>query len=267
MRVFVSGATGNVGHHVVRLLADEGVAVRALTRRPGQVQVPEGVEVVGGDLDSLPGGAFDGVDALYLMATGDTAAVVRAAADAGVRRVVTLSSASVEIPGDANGAHHRAAEEAVEASGLAWTHLRPGMFAGNLRQWAPQVRAGVVREPLAQAKQAPVHELDIAEVAAAALTSGDHEGKSYLLSGPAALSKPDQLHAINTGAGTDARFEEITVEQWRAHAPVPAFVVDMLIKYWTAGVDTPDAVQPHPLGKAARPLDQWAADHASEFRG
>lgn len=34
-------------------------------------------------------------------------------------------------------------ERLIETSGLDWTFLRPGMFAGNARRWwAPQIRAG-----------------------------------------------------------------------------------------------------------------------------
>lgn len=49
-KILVTGATGNIGRHLVSLLAEAGVAVRALTRDPGRAGLPGGVEVARGDL-------------------------------------------------------------------------------------------------------------------------------------------------------------------------------------------------------------------------
>lgn len=42
MTVLVTGATGRVGRMVVDLLADAGLPVRALTRRPDEAALPAG---------------------------------------------------------------------------------------------------------------------------------------------------------------------------------------------------------------------------------
>ena len=207
MRILVTGATGTVGRHVVDQLAGTGVDVRALTRRPETAGLPAGVQVVGGDLERVDdlGPVFDDVDRLYLLAAGGSPEqVVDLAKRAGVRRVVVLSSATAGIEGDPGGATHRQMELAVEASGLDWTHVRPGMFAANLLDWAEPIRAeGVVRQPYAGARQAPVHEADIAAVAAAALLSDEHVGAIYPLTGPESLTKPEQAAAIGAAlAGT-----------------------------------------------------------------
>ncbi|MDX8036026.1 NAD(P)H-binding protein [Lentzea sp. BCCO 10_0856] len=44
------GATGTIGGHVTTRLLDTGVPVRAMTRDPAAARLPDGVEVVGGDL-------------------------------------------------------------------------------------------------------------------------------------------------------------------------------------------------------------------------
>lgn len=124
-------------------------------------RVPAVVEVVGGDLEKPESlaSAFDGVDRMYLLATGDTQQVVDLAKRAGVRRVVVLSSASAGFQSDPGGEFHRATERVVENSGLEWTHVRPGMFAGNLLDWADAIRVeGVVKAPYGAARQSPVHE-------------------------------------------------------------------------------------------------------------
>lgn len=274
MRILVTGATGTVGRHVVDHLLTAGVDVRALTRRPESAELPAAVEVVEGDLEKPQSlaSALDGVDRMYLLAVGDTRQVVDLAKQAGVRRIVVLSSASAEFENDPGGEFHRAAERAVEESGLEWTHVRPGMFAGNLMDWADAIRAdGVVRAPYGAARQSPVHELDIAEVAATALLSNDHSGQSYTLSGPESLSKAEQVAAIGQAVGREVRFEELTPEQWREHVKeeLPEFVVDWLLGLWAHTVDNPEPVLPtvrDVLGRPARTVREWAADHAEAFR-
>ncbi len=275
MKVLVTGATGSVGRYVVELLLTGGAEVRALTRRPESANLPAAAEVVGGDLGKPEtlAGVFDGVDRLYLIVADETTQqVVDAAKQAGVRRVVTLSSASAGFENNPGGEHHRAFELVVENSGLEWTHVRPGMFAGNLLDWAEPIKhAGVVRLPYDNAKQSPVHELDVAAVAAAALLDDSHVGKIYTLSGPEALTKTEQVAAIAKAIGKEVRFEEITPEQWREEAGgyLPSYVMDWLLGYWEGAVANPEPVLPdveQVLGRQPRPLSEWAADHADDFR-
>lgn len=263
-----------VGRHVVGQLVMSGAEVRVLTRRPDSAGLPTEVEVTGGDLgkpESLAS-AFDGIDRMYLIAAGDTRGVVDVAERAGVRRVVMLSSASAGFNDYPGGEFHRAAERAVEDSGLEWTHVRPGMFMTNLLDWADAIRAeGVVKAPYAAARQAPVHELDIAAVAGTALLSEGHAKKIYTLSGPESLTKSEQVLAIGETIGRDIRFEELAPEQWREHVKVeiPPFVVDLLLALWARTTNNPEPVLTtvrEILGQPARTLTEWAADHAADFR-
>ncbi len=274
MRILVTGATGTVGRHVVGHLAGAGMDVRALTRRPETAGLPAGVQVVGGDLERVEdlGPVFDDVDRLYLLdASGSTERIVELAKRAGVRRIVVLSSATAGIEGDLGGATRRAMELAVEASGLEWTHVRPGMFAANLLDWAEPIRTdGVVREPYADARQAPVHEADIAAVAAAALLSDEHVAAIYTLTGPESLTKREQAAAIGAVLGKDVRFEESTPDQWRdeVSAYMPEYVIEWLLSYWCAVTQVPENVLPTVetvTGRPARSLTQWARGHAEAF--
>jgi uncharacterized protein YbjT (DUF2867 family) len=129
MTTLVTGATGNVGRIVVERLVAAGEHVRALTRDPSAAVFPENVDVVQGQLTQpstlVP--ALRGVDHMYLFPVAATAKdVVALAKDAGVRRVVVLSSGAVTGGYDTD--FHLPVEQAVEASGLEWTHVRPGEF-------------------------------------------------------------------------------------------------------------------------------------------
>jgi uncharacterized protein YbjT (DUF2867 family) len=94
-------------------------------------------------------------------------------ADAGAERVVLLSSGAV-AGGDAANAvvrYNMGSEEAVRDCGLPWTILRPSGFHANALQWVPQLRAGdIVREAFADVPIAAIDPLDIAAVAALALS-------------------------------------------------------------------------------------------------
>src|SRR5439155_19601936 len=95
--ILVAGATGKVGRQVVAQLRDAGAAVRALARDPGRAGLPDGVDVVRGDLtdpDNLPA-ALDGVESVFLLwpsLSTDGAAAAVDAVKRYARRVVYLSA-------------------------------------------------------------------------------------------------------------------------------------------------------------------------------
>ncbi|MEV6769010.1 NAD(P)H-binding protein [Nocardia sp. NPDC051030] len=275
MTIVVTGATGTVGGLVVRELVEAGHKVRAVTRNPGAAVLPESVEVVGADLEEPESlaGAFAGAEKLFLLSHPDTAvAVARLAEQSGIGRIVTLTSrlAELEEPG---ALHHQVVEQAVEAVGVEWTHVRPGLFAANLLGWAGAISQGeTVREPYADSAQTPIHEADVAAVAVAALVREGHAGKRYPLSGPQVLTKPEQLAAIGAGIGRDLAFEEISPKDWRAAQAdsLPEFVQDFLLDIWAGTAANPERVVStvaEVTGRPARSLSEWAADHAADFGG
>jgi uncharacterized protein YbjT (DUF2867 family) len=269
--VLVTGATGNVGRHVVADLHDAGVPVRALTRHPDTARLPAGVEVVGGDLtapDTL-GPALAGVGAVFLLwpyVTDDRVADVVAVVTARARRVVYLSAMNP-----------RGVFETVEGllarSGVEWTFLRAGGFATNTLGWADQIRAGgVVRWPYADAARSLVHERDLAAVAVRTLLEPGHGGGRYVLTGPAAITQADQVRAIGAAIGRPLRYQEISRDAGRARLLAqgfPAAFADHALDYWASLVDTPEPVTDEVArltGKPARSFPEWATDHAADFR-
>jgi uncharacterized protein YbjT (DUF2867 family) len=273
--ILVTGATGNVGRQVVRQLVEAGQPVRALTRDPDGADLPAGVEVVRGDLtrpESLPV-ALDGVERAYLFPVPDAVqGFLELARDAGVRRIVVLSSAAASSP-NGIGSRHLVVERAVEATDVEWTHVRPGAFAVNaLWQWGASIRAeGVVRAPYGDAAVAPIHEADIAAVATTALLHAGHSGQRYELSGPESLTYREQVDVLARAIGRDIEFIELSPEQAREQMirNVPERVVDALLGLWADAVGRSAPVSPvveQVTGRPARTFAQWAADHADQFR-
>ncbi len=269
----VSGATGNVGRHLVAELAAAGAPVRALTRNPGASVFPAGVEAA--RTSDLP---LAGAEGLFLNPAAfwdGTEEVLRRAVDEGVRRVVLLSSESVsnQLAGNAIAEHHARLERAVEATGLRWVHLRPGAFAANALNWAGMLAEGdTVYGPYADSRTAPIHEADIAAVAARALLSGEHDGTTPELSGPESLSFTDQARILGAALDRPLRYEELPPEQARAameHNGIPGPIADALLQYWeaTVGKDVPVSGEVERItGRAPRSFAQWAEENAGKFR-
>jgi len=250
-RILITGATGRAGRQVVSQLLAMGVRVRALARNPDAAGLPPQVEVVRGDL-TLPqtlDECLDGIDEVFLVwcASADSApqAMERIAKHA--RRIVFLSSPYQTAHPLFQGAQpnpvsslHAGIERLIRASGLAWTFLRPGMFAANaLWWWAPQIRAGdIVRWPYALAPTAPIHERDIAAVAVRALCDNSCAGAEYVLTGPQSLSQLDQVSTIGDVLGRPLHFEEISPEDWRRELPAtaPSSIANMLLAAWAAAI-------------------------------
>jgi uncharacterized protein YbjT (DUF2867 family) len=205
--ILVTGASGTIGHHVVQLLQRSGHPARAMTRaRPGRT-TPPGVEVVRADFEDLASlrRAVTGVRAVFLLTAPATPtpdhdlALLTAARSAGVGAVVKLSAIGTgERLGTATvGAWHQAAEDAVRASGLTWTVLRPSSFASNSLHWSGAIRAGQpVPNLTGDGEQGVIDPRDVAAVAVAALTDPAHAGRTYTLTGPELLSVPDQASQL-----------------------------------------------------------------------
>ncbi|MBF9127567.1 NAD(P)H-binding protein [Plantactinospora sp. S1510] len=277
--VLVTGATGNIGRHVVRGLLAAGVAVRAVVRDPEAADLPDGAEVVRGDLtrpEELVG-ALAGIDTVFLLwpfPTAEGAATVLEVIAAYAGHVVYVSSMSVRDDQEpaANGVWGEV-EHLIEKSGLAWTFLRPGGFATNTLEWAGQIRAdGTVRWVYGGAGRSLIHERDIAEVAVRALTDPGHIGARYVLTGPEVLTQEEQVRIIGEVIGRPARWVEIPVAQARqilVDGWAGAGLVDGALGYWARLVTDPEPVTrtvEEVTGVPARTFRNWAADHADEFR-
>ncbi len=280
MTILVTGATGAVGRHLVTTLLERGASVRALTRKPDNAALPDGVDVLAGDLtdgSTLGPRVFAGVDRAFVFPAHGVDVFVEAAVAAGIHRFTVLSSlaAALEFPrdrGSASQVHHSAVEAAVTERTDAWTILRPGTFANNLLSWAWQIRSGApIRAPFLASAQAPIHEYDVAEAAAETLLTDDQLGEAIALTGPEALTRAEQVATIGRALDREIPIIDITPEEFRAETAqfIPEPVMKMLLDYWSDTLTTPDHPRPvtRVTGRPGRTLAQWAADHRADFSG
>jgi uncharacterized protein YbjT (DUF2867 family) len=262
---------------VVGALARDGHVLRALVREEsGKTPWPPGVEPAVGDLnrpESLRG-PLEGVRAVFLLSgyqqlEGTLAEMRRA----GVERVVLLSSSGAP-GGDLSNAvarYHILSERAVRDSGLAWTFLQPNSFMSNTFRWKGQLRAGdVVRLPFANVRIATIDPDDLGAVAAIALVSGEHDGRTYRLSGPESLLPADQVRILAKVLGRDLQFEGQSDDEARAELSgrMPAEYVEAFVKFFVNGDLDESQVLPtveEITGRNPRTYEQWARAHIEDL--
>jgi len=285
--ILVTGATGLNGSELVRRLSARGIPSRALTRTVTKAQflatLPH-VEVVEGDMarpDSLAA-ALKGVDRAMLISSSDPtmldvqSSFIEAARKAGVRHVVKLSGIIPELDSPFRFARmHAEAEKRLEASGMAFTHLRAGEFMPSYFRQVPSIVArGVLALPMAGARIASIDIGDIAEVAVAVLTTDGHEGKTYPLTGPEALSMAEVAEKLSAATGKPVRYVDVPPEdarQARLAAGLPPFLVDGLDELFAERRKGKESkVWPtiqEVFGWRPASFDEFARRNAAIFRG
>ncbi len=211
--IAVTGASGQVGGRVAAVLPE----ARRLTRKDAEYRDTPRMRQ-----------ALDGVDTLLLISGRESAdrlvehlSAVDAAVEAGVRRIVYLSFAGAAPDCTFTfGRDHWHTEQHIRDTGVGWTFLRDNLYQEMLPMLAGP--DGVIRGPAGDGRVAAVSYDDIAACAVAALTGDGHDGQTYTLTGPEALS----LHEVAARLGV--RYVPETVEEAyasRAHYGAPAFEV------------------------------------------
>jgi uncharacterized protein YbjT (DUF2867 family) len=281
-RILVIGAGGKVGRLVVAGLADAGAPVRALLRSDPPATLPRGVEVAIGDLTDPASleAALGEVDAVFLTwALGGTehSATVIGAIARHARRVVYLSTAAIRdelaVQEHPLSAMHAENERLLRASVAGWTVLRATKFATNTVEWAPAMRGdGVVELPYPAAGRSPIHQRDVAAVAARTLVDDDQVGAVHTLTGPESLTEGDQVRIIGEviGRAVECRtVDPATVRARMLAEGVAAELADAALAYWKRLVTVPEPVTAtveQLTGSPPRSFRAWVEEHADWFR-
>jgi uncharacterized protein YbjT (DUF2867 family) len=200
MQVLVIGGTGKVGSEVVKELGKRGAEIRALVRKKDDSKMPRNVESVEGDLlDPVSvDKALDGIDKLYMLnaVVPDELTQGLIAYDlAKKRKLQHVLYHSVFRVDHFKDVPHFAAKLAIENAlrefDTPFTIIRPNYFFQNDESLKDALtNASIYPMPLGPTGISAVDIRDIAEASAIALTSSGHEGKTYNLNGPEALSGP-----------------------------------------------------------------------------
>lgn len=255
--VLVSAATGTVGRRLIPLLEQRGAAVRAYDRTAD------------------PEPQLAGVDAVFLACPNVESqvayetALIDEAARAGVGRLVKLSARGAALQSPVAFWHwHARIEQHLAASGLPAVVLRPGFSMANLLAQVDTVRtAGVLPVPAADARVAMIDPLDVAAVAAVALTNPRIQSGAYELTGPAAVDFTRVASSWAAAVGQPVSYVAVPPEQAvpaMVAAGLPEFVAAQIASVFAAlraGAQTEVRDDVRQLtGRSARSIDDFLAD-------
>jgi uncharacterized protein YbjT (DUF2867 family) len=170
---------------------------------------------------------------------------------------------------------HRKVEDKLTAAKIAHCILRPNSFLQNIvTYYAPSIRAqGAFYSSMGNARTSYLDVRDIAVVAAKALRSGEHDGKTYELNGPEALTCAEVAERITRNTGVPARYVDIPPDAQRKamlDQGMPEWQVTALLElqeYYTGGRGgSTDGVLQGLLGRPPITIDQFLKEFAGEFR-
>jgi uncharacterized protein YbjT (DUF2867 family) len=218
--VLVTGASGNLGREVVKVLSDRGYNVKAATRDMRKISSSGSVTAVRFDYaePSTFADALDAVRGLFLVAPpmdpeapAKLIPFVKKAKEAGVRHVVFTSALGVD---QNEQAPLRVIERALMDSPLAYTILRPNFFMENFSTGfiAPMIKhQNGIFLAAGDGKTSFISTKDIAQVAATAFSEA-HYGKEYHLTGSEALDHSQVAKIISDAIGRAVSYHALPEE-------------------------------------------------------
>ena len=281
--IVVTGASGNVGTHVVAQLVAAGHPVRALSRKPA-AQAARGVEWVDADFDRPESlvRALQGATRVVLISPAHPrmrqhqVAVVDAAVAAGVRRIAKLSGlgAGPQAPIRLPQAHY-AIEQHIERSGLAHSFVRPNLFMQVLLGSADSIAGdGVIYAPAGEGAISFIDARDVAAVLVHEVLRDDVAPSVREITGPEALSYAQAAETIGGVLHKPVRFVNVEpaaaregmlcagMDPWLAEAFLELFEI-----YRAGhGAAVLAATVESALGRPAATLARFVADHAHAFQ-
>jgi uncharacterized protein YbjT (DUF2867 family) len=216
--------------------------------------------------------ALTGVQTLFLVSASEDAnrvalhtTAVDAALTAGVERIVYLSFYGAGAESTFTfGRDHWHTEQHIRGSGVEFVFLRDNLYLDSLvRHWTSA--DGLIAGPAGDGRLAAVARDDVADVAVTVLLDAPtHDGKTYDLTGPEAISLADVAAAVAAASGRPVRYHAETMEEAyesRAHYGAPRFEVDG----WVSGYVAIDKGELEPVSDAVPALTGHPATGLADF--
>jgi len=240
--ILVTGAAGKTGRAVIQALYARRQPVRALVRRPAQVEIATAdgaVEVEVGDLMDVESlhSIFAGMRAVYHIGPNAHPAeaeighnAILATSAAGIPHFVMHSVLHPQIQAMPHHWSKLQIEEELIKSDLGFTILQPASYMQNVRGVWASILEGRYPVPYpVDVRFSPVDLEDVVELAAEVLSSPGHEGAIYELAGPEMLTAAQMARRMGEALGKPVEAEERSRDQWRRDAKLDPERADILL--------------------------------------
>jgi uncharacterized protein YbjT (DUF2867 family) len=229
----ITGITGKVGGTLGRKLLAQGRSVRAVLRDAAKAEAWSArgcqVALAGMEEPDELAAAFEGADGVFILppsefdpapgypeAQGVVDAVTAALEKARPKKVLCLSTIGADAPHDNLLTQRTLMEEAVRATGLPVTFLRPGWFMENALWDVASAREGVLHSFLQPADRTfpMVATQDVGSVAADLLVEDWNGTRVVELEGPVRVSPNDLAEAFASVLGRPVHVEIVPRASW-----------------------------------------------------
>ncbi len=283
--ILITGATGNVGTTLVNQLSARGIPFRIMVRTVKDAEKfasLQHAEIVTGDFNDAPGirKALQGIERAFLLTNSSEHAetlqcnFTDIAHAEGVQHIVKLSQLAADIHSPVRFLrYHAAVEKKISTSGMTYTFLRPNLFMQGLLSFRDSIISqGKFFATAGTAAISAIDVRDIAAVAATVLTTNGHEGKTYTLTGPEALTHMQIAEQLSEALARSVQYVNIPQDAMRhalLAAGFPEWQAEGLIEDYdhyargeAAAVTT--AVQ-EITGQAPRSFSSFAKEYAAFF--
>ena len=277
--ILITGATGTNGQELVRRLTVAGERVRALVRAPADATGLTGpnVELAAGDFEKPETleAALRDVDKAFLLTplaerfVEWQSAFIKAAQRAGLKHLVKFSAMGAGVPEIELLRLHGQTDDLLRGSGLPFTILQPNSFYQNILSSVETIKTqGAFYWPLKNAALSTVDIRDISAIAVQALTRSGHEGQTYVITGPEALTFEQAAEKLSAVLGRTIQYVDVPLSaaadsmrkagmsEWDVR------VVSELLGYFASGaVAAVTDTVPLLLGRPAISFEQFAKDY------
>jgi uncharacterized protein YbjT (DUF2867 family) len=283
--ILVTGATGKNGTEILKRLSGRGERIRAMVHKQKDILNAThncAVRFVEADFDDPTSlrKALDGVQRAFLVTNSSEKVeerqlrFVALARESGVKHIVYLSQLHASLDSPLRFLrYHAAVEEALRRSGMSYTNLRPNLYMQGLLMFGKSIASeGRFFAPAGDARVSVVDVRDVASVAVAALTHTRHEGKTYDITGPEALTHAEMAAQLSQMLERPVTFVNLPEQVFREELRrlhVPDWQADGLIEDYAhyrrgEASDISNAVE-EATGQPPHSFREFARDNRAAF--
>lgn len=246
MSIVITGATGQLGRHVVEALLARDVPAAQIVAAGRSIGKLADLEVRGVQVRAMDyadaasvAKALEGANKVLLISGSEVGqrveqhrTVIEAAKAEGVELIAYTSIANADTTGMKLAAEHQATEDILKDSGVPFALLRNGWYLENYtEQLQGTLAQGALAGSAGDGKVSAASRLDYAEAAAAVLVAENQAGKVYELGGDHAFTLAELAQEISTAASQPVDYQDLPASDYAgllAGFGVPQAFADIL---------------------------------------